>query len=74
MSRNYHKVAGAESEAFKKLTGGLKHCIEAATELGVRRQDRRWSEIALTFEKLLTATEALWIKAQSNAVQGSRMQ
>lgn len=63
-----------ETPAFQKLLLALGHAEEACTEIGVRRQDKRWSFIGIALGKIRQQVTALYTGAQHRAVQGRRLQ
>jgi hypothetical protein len=71
MARDRHgRVVLSEAAAFEKLQQAMKHAIEASTEIGVRRQDKRWAQMGMIFEKLNAQVSALYSRAQLDAVVG----
>jgi hypothetical protein len=48
------------------VQGGLRHIIEAATELGVRQDRNAWSKISMAVEGLLDTTTKLRTREASN--------
>ena len=46
-----------------KLTAALRVCIEASTEISVRRDDLRWFSVTPAFEKLLQKAQQMHMQA-----------
>jgi len=67
MARDQISIAGNESGSFEKITQGLRHAIEGAAELAMRRSDDRWGAVAITLEQTLKLTQQLAFNAQVNS-------
>lgn len=72
MGRDQIQLGLGENAAFEKLTQGLRHAIEAATEIGVWQDNNMWSTIAMNLEKTLKLSQQLKLKAAAGAVRGFR--
>jgi hypothetical protein len=73
MAKDQIEIALGESAAFQKLTQGLRHAIEGATEISTLRSDPNWMIVALQYEKLLKVSNEMFSNATRRAVQGRRL-
>jgi hypothetical protein len=53
MSREGIKLAGSEAAAWDKLMQGLRHSIEALTEIGYHRGEPQWMQGGIIFQIML---------------------
>lgn len=70
MAVNQIDLALDEDGAFQKLIGGLKHAIEAATEIGVYQSNDAWSRVAINLETILQTSMKLRDQAATKHVRG----
>lgn len=61
------ELGGGESAAFEKLTQGLRHAMEAASEISVLRSDPRWGQIGILLQQMLKKTNDLFMKRRIDA-------
>lgn len=67
-SKRHGRVVGSETDAFEKLQMSMRHAVEACTEIGVRRGDDRWAQLAITFETVGKTAESLFISSQAKLI------